>query len=336
MRCRFDVLALVAPVLAGVGVAWSLRSWAEDPVPAAAPATAPLSFATPEEAAAAYVDALARNDDDRLLALLGSSDLVRDGRAEVVVKRRAAIAEAARERLDLDRRREAHGTIVVRVGASSHPLAVPLSKDPRGWHLDAVAGLERRRARRVGRNELAAIATCRALVDAEFDYAAVDRDGAGPAYARRLVSSEGTRDGLWWDDRATPDDPSPLAVRLDRIEHVVADSEAALPFGGYAWRVLLAQGESAPGGVRDWVVGERLVAGFAWIGAPVRYRETGVKTFLVGPDGEVRERDLGENSLAIASAMDVFDPDETWTRVEDAGDDDPEDGVASGADSELR
>ncbi len=321
---------------AGLSVIFfAIRLQAGGPEDPRAPATAPLDFPSPDAAAAAFFDATGRNDDARLAALLGSegSDLVRDGSREDVLRRRRALADAAKERLDFDRSREPEGVLVMLVGAQAHPAGIPLSRGPAGWHLDAAAGRERLLARRVGRNELAAIALCRTVVEAQGAYAASVGGGeAAPAYARRLCSAPGSRDGLWWDDGPTREDPSPLAVRLtplDEFDERAESGAAAGAFGGYVWRVLAAQGPHAPGGAMNYAVDGRLTGGFAVLAAPAAYRRTGVKTFLAGPDGDLYERDLGEDTLRAARAMEVFDPDDTWTRVEDDGDDDPEDGAPS-------
>jgi hypothetical protein len=323
-------VALFVAIAAGLAVTVAIESLrADGPAAPCAPALAPLDFGTPEAAAAAFFDALERNDDARVGALLGSkgADLVRDGKDDAVVRRRHAYAAAAKEKLEFDRTREADGVLVMLVGSQGHPAAIPLVKGSAGWHLDADAGRERMHARRVGRNELAAIALCRTVVEAEAAYASAARSGDDVLeYARRVCATPGRRDGLCWDDRATPADPSPLAVALSALGAPADAQPSATPFGGYLWRVLTAQGPHATDGAKSYVVDGRLTGGFAVVAAPAAYRETGVKTFLIGRSGDLYEKDLGEDTLRVAGAIDAFDPDETWTRVEDGGDDDPEDG----------
>ena len=93
------------------------------------------------------------------------------------------------------------------LGADDFPFPIPLvntktagSSMPRAGRLEILY-------RRIGRNELDAIQTSLAFVDAQNEYADKDRGEGAGVYAQRIVSSPGKKDGLFWrDDR----DPSPL------------------------------------------------------------------------------------------------------------------------------
>jgi hypothetical protein len=52
------------------------------------------------------------------------------------------------------------------------------------------------------------------------------------------------------------------------------------------------------------------------IAYPAEYRSSGVMTFIVTANDVVYEKDLGENTSAVASAMATFHKDATW-RVAD-------------------
>jgi Protein of unknown function (DUF2950) len=45
------------------------------------------------------------------------------------------------------------------------------------------------------------------------------------------------------------------------------------------------------------------------------FESSGIMTFILGPDGDVYQKDLGEKTARIAAAMTTFDPDGTWSRV---------------------
>ena len=62
-----------------------------------------------------------------------------------------------------------------------------------------------------------------------------------------------------------------------------------------------------------------MIGGFALVAAPADYEVTGVKTFIVSHDGVVYEKDLGPETLEAFQAMERFDPDESWSPVEEPG-----------------
>jgi Protein of unknown function (DUF2950) len=174
--------------------------------------------------------------------------------------------------------------------------------------------------RRIGQNELDVIDLLRGYVDAQATYRAMDPDGDGlPTFAASVLSTEGMRDGLYWPD--APDAPeSPVG---DFMARAAADGfsveggsdEEPEPYLGYYFRVLTKQGAAAPGGAMDYMVNGNMVAGHALLAFPAAYGDTGVMSFLVGERGVVYEADLGEDTLAIAGAMDSFDPGEGWEPV---------------------
>jgi hypothetical protein len=84
---------------------------------------------------------------------------------------------------------------------------------------------------------------------------------------------------------------------------------------GYHFKLLTSQGPHAPGGAYDYVAKGKLFGGFAVIAWPVRYGDTGIKSFMVSHDGQVYERDLGPDSAKKAAGMQSFDPGPGWAQV---------------------
>ena len=164
------------------------------------------------------------------------------------------------------------------------------------------------RIRRIGRNELAAMQALLAYYDAQKDYATADRNSDGVLeYAQRFLSTPGKRDGLYWpNDPASPLGPLYGNDTKDGVYH------------GYRFRILKAQGPAARGGARDYVVKGHMTQGFAAIAWPAKWNDTGVMTFIVNHDGDVYQKDLGPGTDAAARAMNVFNPDKSWTKVPDS------------------
>ena len=105
----------------------------------------------------------------------------------------------------------------------------------------------------------------------------------------------------------------------DAIARVIAEGyvDRYLPYHGYYFKVLKAQGPSAPMGAMDYVVKGAMIGGFALAATPADYAVTGVKSFIVGSKGVVYEKDRGEKSVDAFRAMTLYDPDHTWTPVKE-------------------
>src|SRR6185436_10470616 len=88
-------------------------------------------------------------------------------------------------------------------------------------------------------------------------------------------------------------------------------------YHGYYFKVLKRQGPAAAMGEMGFVIEGAMIGGFALAAAPADYRVTGVKTFIVGPDGKVYEKDLGPDTVKTFQAMDRYNPDKTWQVTED-------------------
>jgi hypothetical protein len=290
----------------------------------AAAAVAPVAraaqptFETPEAAVRALIDAARLETADTLLALFGAEGASLVDTSDPVTARRnrdvfvAAVGEGW-HLVD-----EGEGRKSLLVGRERWPFPVPIVRRDAGWSFDAAAGKEEVLARRVGRNELAAIRVSRVYVAAQRLYARTAHDGQ-PAglYAQRLRSEDGRQNGLYWP-AGRGEARSPLGDLLARAaidKHKGSDAEP-VPFHGYYYRVLTAQGASAPGGKKDYLKAGRLSEGFGLVAWPAEYGVSGIMTFIVNQDGVVREQDLGPETATIASRMQAYDPDAGWVVVQ--------------------
>jgi hypothetical protein len=203
------------------------------------------------------------------------------------------------------------------VGINDWPFPIPIVKFGKNWRFDTKLGKEEILSRRIGRNELAAIQTCLAIVDAQREFATMDREGDGLLkYAQKFHSDKGKMDGLYWES-APGEKPSPLGPLV-----AVAQSkgyrkeEKPAPYNGYFFRMLTAQGKDARGGAYGYLVKGKMVGGFALIAYPASYGASGVKTFIVNHEGVVYEKDLGPKTTEKAKSMKDFNPDKTWEKAE--------------------
>ena len=288
------------------------------PRPGLAAADQP-TFPTPEAAMTALLGALDKQDADAVLSLFGKEhrDFIIGGDPAGARKAFGDVASAAREatvfRSDGEDRR------IVEVGALAYPLPIPLVRENGGWRFDTEAGIEEITNRRIGENELQAIRLARAYVDAQIEYASADRDGDEVLeFAQRLGSAAGKKDGLYWRTSSESDDASPFGPLLaDMDQEYLAQHKGGEPFYGYYYKILTRQGANPPGGRYDYVINGNMIAGFALIAWPSDYGTSGIMTFLVSHQGEVLEKDLGEDTAALAAAIQEYDPDDSWIDSED-------------------
>ncbi|HSO80186.1 MAG TPA: DUF2950 family protein, partial [Chromatiaceae bacterium] len=207
------------------------------------------------------------------------------------------------------------------IGPDDWPFPIPLAKDDQGWFFDTAAGLEELLNRRIGLNEIYTLAALRAFVEAQREYAALDPLGQGtPVFADRILSSEGKRDGLYWPTQ--PGEPAsplgPLVAEAVGAGYGASPAgEGPRPFHGYLYKILTAQGDQAPGGAMSYFKEGRLTQGVALLAWPARYGHSGIMTFLVNHKGLVYEQDLGEDTGALAAAIDAYNPGEGWRAAVD-------------------
>lgn len=278
-------------------------------------ALAQQSFSTPEDAAAALAAAVKSGPRNILKVLGGAADDIVSSGDEVAdddIRQRFLSMYDARHAVKVEGNKKA--TLVL--GPDDFPFPIPLVNTKTGWEFDTAAGRTEVLYRRIGRNELDAIQTCLAFVDAQNEYADKDRgDGAG-VYAQRIASTAGKKDGLFWRDDA---DPSPLgALAAQASAEGYKAGEQPSPYHGYYFRILKGQGSDAPGGALNYVVKGKMIGGFALIAWPAEYGNSGVMTFLVNHAGTVYQKDLGKRTEFIAQRTTLFDPDQTWKKVDAA------------------
>lgn len=276
----------------------------------------PRTFSTPEEAVRALIDAVRTGTLDALLPLFGDDgrELAMSSDAATARRNAEVFLAAVAERWRLGDLSPTTKELVV--GNEDWPFPIPLVRDSHGWRFDTAAGREEVLSRRIGRNELAVIRICQTYVAAQRVYAKRGHDGKPSGlYARRFQSAPGTEHGLYWPEKRG-ERRSPLGNLVAEAAaegQPIADRQAPAPFHGYYFRILEAQGPAAPGGSREYVVGDDMSGGFALIAWPAQYGATGVMTFIVNHDGVVFERDLGPQTRTTAEAIRRFDPDSTWT-----------------------
>jgi hypothetical protein len=321
----------LAVMLVGAGVASAgapVQGTTKAPAPPVAPiapAIPPTLFPTPDDAMLALAAAGKANDRAALAKLFGSQsdDLLSGDPIEDANDLEEFHAEV-QETVALRKDSEARYTVLL--GTDKFPFPLPIVRQDTQWLFDTKAGLDELFNRRIGENELSAIATCRAYVLAQWEYFTEgDHDNDSVAeYAQRLLSRPGERDGLYWET-TEGEKPSPfgklisdakaegysVARRADRP----AGSPRGFPYHGYHFRVLRAQGPHAPGGAYDYIINGNMIAGYAFVAYPDKWGASGVMTFIVNQQGRVYQKNLGAGGAATASAMTEFDPDPSWKLV---------------------
>ena len=269
-------------------------------------------FATAEEAATALTEAIRKDDDKAVQAILGTGwrDLIPGtaGHEEDLRKRYLEAWDQNHKVIP-----EGDDRAYVEAGTTGWRSPLPLIKDQAGWYFDVEAGRKEIIAREIGRDEYTVIQTLLAIVDAQREYVSLNpmKDRA-PTYARRLLSSPGKKDGLYWEAKPGETE-SPLGELVAKAQ---PGDAAGQGYFGYRFRMLYGQGSSAPGGAYSYVVDNRMIAGFAVIAWPVTYGETGVMTFMVSHSGDVYERDFGPDTATAVANINVFDPDDNWDKAD--------------------
>ena len=275
----------------------------------------PKSFASPEEAASALIDAAAVYDAEALKQILGSegAELTSTGTPAEDRSIAMTFAEVAQTKntVVIDPNDENHA--VLNIGDEDWPFAIPLIRENGAWFFDAMRGKEELLYRRIGANELDTIEVCRGYVIAQQEYAAEKHDGAEVnQYAQKIISTEGKQDGLAWKNA---DGTWGGPVGESAAQAIAEGYTRNDPWHGYFYKILTRQGPAAPLGEMDYVIDGAMIGGFALAAAPAEYGATGVMTFIVSNDGVVYEKDLGPDSLETFKTLEVFDPDESWSPV---------------------
>jgi len=280
-------------------------------------------FPTPAAAAKALVEASRSDNMTALASILGihskailySGDPVEDNNTrENFVAKYDQMHRVAYDAL---------GRVVLYIGAEIWPLAIPLTKEDKGWRFDSEAGEKELLFRRIGRNELYTIDVLADLAKAQQEYASdMSSDGGVKQFAQKVRSDPGKRNGLYWPASAGEEESpiGPLIAEATKQGYKASGTGGAntqSPFHGYYYRALTRQGKGAPGGAIDYIDQGKMTKGFAFLAYPAAYRSSGVMTFMINQDGVIVQKNLGPNTAKIAAQMTEYNPDESWDEVDD-------------------
>ncbi|HEU0038506.1 MAG TPA: DUF2950 domain-containing protein [Verrucomicrobiae bacterium] len=279
------------------------------------------TFATPEAAVAALVAAASAEDTNALRVIFGplAEDIQNPDRVQATNELSAFNAAVNQGKRIVH---ESDSKCALEVGDNSWPFPVPIVKRNGQWFFDTAAGKDELLNRRIGRNELATLQAVRAYVEAQREYASKDRDGDEVLeYAQKIISTPGAKDGLFWspdlDGEISPLGPFAADAAAEGYKTTRSPGDEPRPFHGYFFKILVRQGQHAPGGKYDYVINGNMIGGFALVAWPAEYGETGIMTFVVNQQGRVYQKDLGPDTAKTAEAMKAYDPDKTWAISKD-------------------
>jgi len=276
------------------------------------------TFKSPDEAVKALIESVRAKDKEELLAIFGPSgkEIISSGDEVADRKMGERFVKAYEEANKVVT--ESDTKMVLQVGKEDYPFPIPIVKKGELWLFDTQAGKEEILNRRIGRNELNTIQVCLAYVDAQREYARRDREAGGlKEYAQKFISEKGKKDGLYWETKGG-EEQSPLGPFVVNAikEGYTKKGDKPIPYHGYYYKILKAQGKNAADGGYDYIVRGKMIGGFALVAYPAEYGVSGVMTFIVNHDGVVFEKDLGKQTEKLAGAMKKFNPDKTWKKVE--------------------
>ena len=286
--------------------------------PAETPAqTAQKTFASPDDAAKALVDAAKSGNRDTMLSIFGP------GSADIIYSGDATADKAAFDGFvsDYDAmhrwRKLDDGSELLLTGTDNKTFPIPVKKNDAGqWYFNTADGKEEILSRRIGRNEMAAIDVCVATAGAQAEYFAQHHDGV-KQYAQKFISDEGKQNGLYWASaEGQPKSPLGPMVAYATSEGYKLQPNQHVPFHGYYFYMLYKQGPDAKGGAKDYIVNGKMTGGFAVVAYPAQYGDSGIMTFIINQAGVVYEKDLGKTTSEVAQAMTEFNPDKSWKPVQ--------------------
>jgi Protein of unknown function (DUF2950) len=279
--------------------------------------TAQKTFTSPDDAAKALVDAAKSDNREGMLAIFGpsSKDLIYSGDAE---EDKASFAGFVSDYDAMHRWRTLpNGSEILITGADNKTFPIPLMKNDSGqWAFETAAGKQELLARRLGRNEMAAIDVCAAIATAQLEYFAQRHVGV-QQFAQKFISDEGQQNGLYW----APVEGQPLSPLGPLVAYATAEGfklkpDSHQPFHGYFFRMLDKQGPDAKGGAKNYIVNGKMTGGFAVVAYPAQYGDSGITTLIINQSGVAYQKDLGKTTSEVASAMTEFNPDKSWKPVE--------------------
>ncbi|MEN6623532.1 MAG: DUF2950 domain-containing protein [Smithella sp.] len=280
-------------------------------------------FSSPEEALKALTDAVKTNDQAALNKIFGPS--WKDIHSGDEVQDKIEFEELSKSLAQKSTLTyESDSKVTIQIGNEDWPFPIPIVKKDKKWFFDTEAGKEEILNRRIGENELTAILVCRSYVKAQQEYILKDWNGDGIfAYAQKLRSDRGKRNGLYWRASAG-EEISPLGELVAKAWHegykkkkAAFREEEPSPFHGYYFKILKRQGKNVPGGSYNYVINGNMVGGFALVAFPSNWGRSGIMTFVVNQQGKVYQKNLGPDTIKKAENMKSYNPDNTWTLVKD-------------------
>jgi len=280
----------------------------------------PQSFPNPDDAAKALLEAARSEGRNQIIAVFGSHDaeLLSSGDEVEDKNNRSEFVTLAQEKMVVEKTGE--DGAIVHVGNTGWPFPIPLVKKGDSWQFDAELGRKEILNRRIGRNELSALDVIRGYMEAQLDYAILDRDGDGVyEYAQKLQSAPGRYDGLFWEpEDGQPQSPLGPLVADARAEGYTLKGETGkpTPYHGYYYRILTRQGGNVPGGKYDYIINGNMIAGFALVAFPAQYGSSGIMTFVVNHQGKIFQKDLGPKTAEIVEKIKEYNPDSKWEPVQ--------------------
>lgn len=279
-------------------------------------------FASPEEASKALVDAARDNDKNKISVLFGSqyAQLFSSGDDVEDANNRAEFLKMAEQKSSIENQQA--DKAILHFGQNDWAFPVPVVNNGGQWRFDAEQGKQEILNRRIGRNELNTLAVIRGYVEAQYEYASIDRDGDGVGeFATKLRSEPGKFDGLYWEVAAPGKPQSPLGPLVAEAKaagyKTQGSAESATPYHGYLYKILTRQGSNVPGGKYDYIINGNMIAGFALVAFPAVYGSSGIMTFVVNHNGKIYQKNLGPKTTELALAMKVYDPDSSWEAVDE-------------------
>jgi Protein of unknown function (DUF2950) len=273
------------------------------------------TFSSSEDASNALVAAAQSGDEKAMLEILGpdGKQIVYSGDETEDANSRANFVQHYQEMHRLVK--EPDGTVILYIGARNWPTPIPLVNKGNSWYFDTDAGRKEILYRRIGRNELSTIRVCQELVAAEKEYYFTQHN----EYAQKFFSDEGQHNGLYWKatDSEIQSPIGPLVASAVAQGYAKSRDGAATPYRGYYYHILTRQGKNGLGGAKSYIVNGKMTDGFAFVAYPGEYRSSGVMTFIVGANGVVYQKDLGEKTEVLAKAMKEYNPDSRWAKAEE-------------------
>lgn len=278
-----------------------------------------IVFSEPEQAVEVLRTAAKNDDTAAYMKIFGpeAKELLESGDPVADKQGRKRFADAVlsgvsieREKLE-SRQKNPLEVAFLLLGKEKLSFPIALIRNEMGWRFDTAVGKEEILNRRIGENEFSVLDLLEEYALAQYEYASEGHDGDAPGYfAPKIVSSPGKHDGLFWEGE--PQSPfGPLFADIQ--DEGYSAQKGPVPVYGYYFRVLTRQGLNARGGVMDFLsTNGKLAGGFSLIAYPAIWGNSGVMTFILGPDGIVFQKNLGPKTGELANQISEFDPDLSW------------------------